>query len=352
MRKVAIISINGTANAGGVERVVEQQVRILHSVANVRVFSLPRNGLVGMLRQWRLVNLIVSLLFCMGSSISARLWAGSKGVVISHGFSSIGLGCDLVIAHGCWASYIERTNQKKGGFGFLIHASEMMAAHLAQSVGAVSDSVKEQWCKYYKMNPHKAFIQMNSIDPAVFFAREGARNPCEGKPYRVLFVGRFERGKGAVFLSALHEEMGTTLSDFEVVICSPTKVSEEDMRRLPRFRFLSGLSSSEIAMELNSADLFLLPSLYEGFELSTIESLACGTPVLLNDTGTRSTLERLGCPGLFRIECATSGLNALQSAAAGFNGLKRLQLSQWAHRHFDGQESIERLIRFCRSSES
>ena len=328
---------------------MEQHAHLLRTRARVRIFSLPCNGWVGMLRQWRISNLLTCSLFCLGSSVAARLWAGHKGVVISHGFSSIGFACDLVVAHGCWAGYVERTNQKRGGFGYVIYAAEWMAAHLARHVAAVSDSVANQWCQYYGLNPHKAFVQLNSIDPAVFFAQVEAQNPCEGQICRVLFVGRFEQGKGTAFLSALHEEMGSTPSKFQVVICSPTKVAEKEMRRLPRFQFLSGLNSVEIAIEYNKADLFLLPSLYEAFELSTIEALACGTPVLLNDTGSRPTLEKLGCPGLFRLEHAPSGLAALQLAAEQFMGLKRLQLSQWTHQHFDGRMSNEALIAFCLS---
>ncbi len=344
--------MNGTANAGGVERVVEQHALLLSAVADVRIFSLPRHGWLGMVRRWRVGNLLACALFSLGSSISARLWAGSKGIVISHGFSSIGLACDLVVAHGCWAGYVERTNQRGSGFGYVIYAAEWMAAHLARHVATVSDSVTEQWRQYYGLNPQKAFVQMNSIDPAVFFPHVEAQNPCEGQICRVLFVGRFEPGKGTEFLAALHEEMGSTSPKFHVVICSPTEVGEEERRRLPLFQFLSGLSSAEIAAEYNKADLFLLPSLYEAFELSTIEALACGTPVLLNDTGSRPTLEKLACPGLFKLEHAPSGLAALQSAAERFKGLKRLHLSQWAHQHFDGKVSNERLIAFCISSES
>jgi glycosyltransferase involved in cell wall biosynthesis len=349
VRRVAIISINGMENTGGVERVVERHVRLLNSVAAVRVFSLSRSGWIGSLRRSRIGNLLASCMFCMGSSAVARLWAGRKGVVISHGFSSIGMGCDLVIAHGCWAGYVRRTGQPIGGFGRIIYASEWLAARLSHRVATVSDSVFEQWNTYYGLRPDKSFVQLNSIDSRVFFARGDAHDPCGGNSARVLFVGRFEPGKGTAFLDRLHQELKLAQSEFQVVICSPGEVDDSTKNRLDQFEFISGLSPEQIAREYNRADLFLLPSLYEAFELSTIEALACGTPVLLNDTGSRPTLEQLHCPGVFRLENAASPLDALRTAAAAFRGLNRQELSGWAHQYFDGKLSDARLLAFCQT---
>ena len=44
------------------------------------------------------------------------------------------------------------------------------------------------------------------------------------------------------------------------------------------------LSDEELVGLYSSADLFLYPSLYEGFGLPIIESQACGCPVLTSNT--------------------------------------------------------------------
>jgi glycosyltransferase involved in cell wall biosynthesis len=331
MRRIAIISINGIANMGGVERVVADHQRILSEVAHVRVFSLPRYESI---RRFRLANALLSICFTSMSGAIARVWAGPHGIVISHGYSSIGLLCDVVFAHGCWAAYVERTGQKMGSFGRIIVAVEWLSAHLARKVVGVSDCVIEQWVRHYHLQPVKSAVLPNSIDTRIFSWREGAEDPCAGDELRVLFVGRFEIGKGTRVLSRLHDEIARGRSPVRVVVCSPIVVQDEIRREYPLFEFQHGLSPEQVAEEYNRADLFILPSLYEAFELSSIEALACGTPVLLNDTGTRPTLERLSCPGLFHLEDAPSPLDAVLRAARRFRGLRRSTLSLWAQDHF------------------
>jgi glycosyltransferase involved in cell wall biosynthesis len=47
----------------------------------------------------------------------------------------------------------------------------------------------------------------------------------------------------------------------------------------------SGLSDTELAALLASAEVMCVPSLYEGFSLPTVEALACGTPVVASRAG-------------------------------------------------------------------
>jgi alpha-1,3-rhamnosyl/mannosyltransferase len=49
-------------------------------------------------------------------------------------------------------------------------------------------------------------------------------------------------------------------------------------------RFLSGVAEDDLPALLSGAEIFVFPSLYEGFGLPPLEALACGTPVLCGDT--------------------------------------------------------------------
>ncbi|MBM3281235.1 MAG: glycosyltransferase family 4 protein [Candidatus Harrisonbacteria bacterium] len=49
---------------------------------------------------------------------------------------------------------------------------------------------------------------------------------------------------------------------------------------------------------MKTADIFLLPSLYEGWGLSAIESLACGLPIIMTDVGCAGEVVRDGKNGL------------------------------------------------------
>lgn len=48
-------------------------------------------------------------------------------------------------------------------------------------------------------------------------------------------------------------------------------------------KFLGRVSDSELLELYNQADCFVMPSLYEGFGLPPLESMACGCPVLVSD---------------------------------------------------------------------
>lgn len=52
-----------------------------------------------------------------------------------------------------------------------------------------------------------------------------------------------------------------------------------------RVRFVSGLSPTELAELMASAEVACVPSLYEGFSLPAIEAMASGTPLVASDAG-------------------------------------------------------------------
>lgn len=52
-----------------------------------------------------------------------------------------------------------------------------------------------------------------------------------------------------------------------------------------RIRFVSGLTDTELADLLRSAEVACVPSLFEGFSLPALEAMACGTPVVATTGG-------------------------------------------------------------------
>jgi glycosyltransferase involved in cell wall biosynthesis len=52
-----------------------------------------------------------------------------------------------------------------------------------------------------------------------------------------------------------------------------------------RVRFISGISDTELAEFIASAQIAVVPSLYEGFSLPAVEHMASGTPLIASRTG-------------------------------------------------------------------
>jgi glycosyltransferase involved in cell wall biosynthesis len=92
-----------------------------------------------------------------------------------------------------------------------------------------------------------------------------------------------------------------------------TSILEQGLER--NVRLLGFIPEDLLPAYYQAADLFVLPTLqYEGFGLATIESLACGTPVLGTPVGaTPEVLEPVGDELLFRdasAEAIALGINS------------------------------------------
>ncbi len=77
----------------------------------------------------------------------------------------------------------------------------------------------------------------------------------------------------------------------EEILAEPGRLGVEDRVRFPGF-----VADEDLPALLSAAELFAYPSLYEGFGIPILESMACGTPVIASD---RSSLpEVVGEAGL------------------------------------------------------
>jgi glycosyltransferase involved in cell wall biosynthesis len=106
------------------------------------------------------------------------------------------------------------------------------------------------------------------------------------KPF-VLFVGTLKPHKNPlVLLEAVKRLRGRGL-DHELVV-----VGKEDPKRPEVFkalkaepfaRLIGALGDEDLLWAYHAADIFVLPSLREGFGLPLLEAMACGCPVLGSD---------------------------------------------------------------------
>lgn len=348
MKKIAIISMNGASSGGGVERVVGLHASIFreHGAA-VRIFSLPMKGFFGYaIKRNRFFRIAMSALFPLLSPLVARFWAGRSGVVFTHGLSSIGLWCDAVIAHGSWFKFSKALSLPPTLYSRMVLTYEHLAALLSRRVIAVSDAVATAWIENYGADPAKVDVLYNSVDferfkPQYIPSRMGE----DSGMVRVLFVGRLENAKGLDYLMRLCREIEADHEcEISLCVCTPVAPLQSVRDELIGCKILVDLDPDAMAAQYNKADLMLLPSRYEAFELCTLESLGCGTPVLLNDTGTRPSLIKLGCPGVYPLQMAESPLVAVRKAANIFIGLNRDELSYWTRAAFDYSRMEVRLL--------
>ncbi|HEX9890424.1 MAG TPA: glycosyltransferase family 4 protein [Nitriliruptorales bacterium] len=107
----------------------------------------------------------------------------------------------------------------------------------------------------------------------------------------VLFAGRLEYEKGVqTMLHALFRVVGE-VGPTTFFIAGQGTYSDE-LRKLVRtlklgryVKFTGYLEDHELRLHYSAADVAVAPSIYEPFGLVAVEAMACGTPVIVSDTG-------------------------------------------------------------------
>ncbi len=133
----------------------------------------------------------------------------------------------------------------------------------------------------------------------------------DGQPL-LLFVGRFVEKKGLPLLREL-----TGLVPEALWLFAGSGPLDPGRWSAANTRVVHGLAQSDLVALYQAADLFVLPSLGEGFPLVVQEAIACGTPVLVDPSTAQA------CPkaaGLLSAE-ASRGPDAAQRWARRIRAL-------------------------------
>jgi len=116
------------------------------------------------------------------------------------------------------------------------------------------------------------------VDAANYPCRDSA--PLKTAPFRIVWVGNMTQRKGlSYFLEAI---ASVPQENLEVLICGHHAVEREMIEDygIRSIRVLRGLPTSELTKIMRMADLFVLPSLAEGFGHVILEAMSSGLPVL------------------------------------------------------------------------
>lgn len=134
---------------------------------------------------------------------------------------------------------------------------------------------------------------------------------------RLFCAARLAPEKGLTFAIAALKELADKGYDLELRLAGdgPSKAALQtlaaQLKLADRVRFLGFLTEDEIIDELQSSDLFMLPSFVEGLPVSAMEAMAIGVPVIATNIAGTGELVEDGKTGIL---IRPSDANALTEA--------------------------------------
>ena len=107
----------------------------------------------------------------------------------------------------------------------------------------------------------------------------------------LLFVGRLETQKGIKYLIDAADILKDSINEFEIWLVGDGSqryelesiIEERELSSL--FKFLGKLYEKELLKVYKTADIFVLPSIWEGFPLTLLEAWAAELPVISTNVG-------------------------------------------------------------------
>ncbi|MDI6858528.1 MAG: glycosyltransferase family 1 protein [Dehalococcoidia bacterium] len=239
------------------------------------------------------------------------------------------------------------------------------SARRADVVIAVSEFTKADLVSFYGIDPEK--IVVTSAAPAPHFHPLDDRRRIDAvrREYGIdgpfiLYVGNIQPRKN---LRRLIEAFAATACESDIPhrlvivgkkawLHSPVLEAARASRLSERITFTGYVPDKDLPALYNAADLFVYPSIFEGFGLPVLEAMSCGTPVITSNT---SSLPEVGGDAAVYFDPLDAGdiARAIRAALAdpelrsrlSARGLARAKEFSWAATARKTVEAYEQAFR-------
>jgi len=155
-------------------------------------------------------------------------------------------------------------------------------------------------------NSEIGWIFASSLSEEDWSRLPNARRWEAGSPLRLAAVGRLSKGKNfeacVAALPKIHERVPG--SDLTLVGDGENRLRLEELARevgvFDFVHFVGSQSRNDVLNILSKSNVFVFPSLSEGFPKAVVEAMACGLPVIANPVSVLPDLLAGGCGVLLR----------------------------------------------------
>jgi glycosyltransferase involved in cell wall biosynthesis len=182
------------------------------------------------------------------------------------------------------------------------------ASNHADHIITISEQSKKDIIQQYQISEDKITVTPLAVNASHFYPRPKSNT---AKPY-ILFVGTRDQRKNISSLirsfAALSKEI-----PHQLVIAGKSAHKNDESKQIVqelsiqnRVEFREYIPYEDLPQLYSDADLFVWPSVYEGWGFPPQEAMACGTPVIVSDGG--SLPEVVGDAGIV-VPFSTSNLH-------------------------------------------
>lgn len=188
--------------------------------------------------------------------------------------------------------------------------AEKLLVQKVQKIIAPSESDMNYLRYLYNSDPKKISVITPGVNTKIFkpINKNNAKEKVGANENHkiILFVGRIEPLKGIDSLMFAMKILTTRNPSLPVCLwivggdISQAKTSSKELQRLESLQATLGLNTyvkfvgqkdqTQLPFYYNAADIVVMPSHYESFGMATLESMACGTPVITTNVSGISTL--------------------------------------------------------------
>lgn len=321
MKEILIVSWNGEGE-GGVERVTHYarmawQDRYKITIIDLEMVKSDKKYDIWLGLHYALDALVVSAYTNAYIRKKLKKMKREDLIVVTQGYNAPLVEADVAFAHGTMRMFhIKTFNDHRWHFSQFF---EMRSWNKSKRLIAVGEHVKQEAIDLYHVSQDKIHIIENCVDTDIFY-------PLQEKEYEahntILFCGRLFPVKGLdklLELARLLEEQ----DELSLLIAAPISMNAELFANMRHTKVMIGLKRDEMNAFYNAGSVMFFPSLYEGWELVTLECLSAGVPVLGRDVGAAGDLWHDGQRGVkLMSDDMQENLSAIRKLAGQYRDMK------------------------------
>lgn len=196
---------------------------------------------------------------------------------------------DMIAEHAAVTKYPRARNA-------YVRFMSQYAVRRANVVITISENSRREIAQFARVPPEKIHLAYPAADPQLARVTDAAELERVRDAYRlperfVLYLGTLEPGKNLPCLIRAYSAMKRAHPDLpqHLVLAGAhgwgVREIEHEIQRSDAtgFHLIGFVKEQDVAALYSLADVFVYPSLYEGFGMPPLEAMACGAPVLVSN---------------------------------------------------------------------